>query len=157
VEGLPVTAIEGDVLRGELDLPSDHFALVVCAEVTSHFRGVADLRALFERAARWLRPEGTFVVNCFIAADGHDVTDLERQVAEITWSSLFTRAEIATVCSGLPLVLISDEDAHDYEQAHQPSWPPTGWFAEWAQGYDLYKLKPQASPVTLRWLTYRRS
>ena len=156
-EGLPITAIEGDVVRGELDLPGDHFALIVCSEVTSHFRGVADLRALFERVARWLRPDGTFVVNCFVAADDHEVTELERQISEVTWSTLFTRAEIAEVCTGIPLALISDEDAHDYEQTHQPSWPPTGWFADWARGFDLYNLKPALAPVALRWLTFRRS
>ena len=155
-EALPVTAIVGDVVHGELDLPVDHFALVVCSEVTSHFRGVADLRALFERAARWLRPGGTFVVNCFVAVDGHVLTELERQVAQVVWSMVFDRAELAEVWAGLPLELVSDEDAHDYEQAHQPSWPPTGWFADWARGYDLYKLKPQVAPAQMRWLTFRR-
>jgi len=144
------------VVRGDLDLPAEHFALIVCSEVTSHFRGIADLRALFERAARWLRPDGTFVINCFVAAEGHEVTELERQVSEVTWSSLFTRAEIAEVCAGL-MILVSDEDAHDYEQAHQPSWPPTGWFADWARGFDLYNLKPASTPATLRWLTFRRA
>ena len=156
-EALPVTALEGDVVRGELDLPGDHFALIVCSEVTSHFRGVADLRALFARVASWLRPGGTFVVNCFVAADDHVLTELERQVSEVTWSSVFTRAELADVCSGLPLVVISDEDAHDYERAHQPTWPPTGWFADWARGFDLYNLKPALPPVAMRWLTFRRS
>ncbi len=154
LEALPITAIEGDVVRGELDLPDAHFALIVCSEVTSHFRGVGELKALFERAARWLRPDGTLVVNCFVAADGHALTDLERQVSEVVWSSVFDGAEIASACVGLELV--TDEDAHDYEQAHQPSWPPTGWFADWARGFDLYNLKPQLPPASLRWLTLRR-
>ena len=155
-ESLAVTVVEGDVLRGELFLPEDFFALVACSEVTSHFRGPEDLRTLFERAARWLRPGGTFVVNCFVAEDGHVLTELERQVAQVTWSMVFDRGELATACADLPLVLVADEDAHDFEQAHQPTWPPTGWYADWARGYDLYKLKPAPAPATMRWLTFRR-
>ncbi len=157
VESLPITAIEGDVVRGDLDVPVDHFALVVCSEVTSHFRGVADLRALFERAAQWLRPGGSFVVSCFVADAGHALTEIERQVSEVVWSTVFDRDEIALACAGLPLALVSDESAHDYEQEHQPSWPPTGWFADWALGYDLYNLKPALPPAQMRWLTFQRS
>lgn len=156
-EGLPVTALEGDVVRGELDLPAEHFALIVCSEVTSHFRDATDLRALFERASRWLRPGGSFVVNCFVPNDGHVLTELERQVSQVVWSAIFDRTELAAALDGLPLALVADEDAHDYEEAHQPSWPPTGWFADWARGYDLYKLKPEPTPVQMRWLTFRRS
>lgn len=155
-ESLPVTALEGDVVRGQLDLPHDHFALIVCAEVTSHFRDVAELQTLFERAARWLRPDGTLIVSCFVATHGHALTDLERQVSQVAWSTVYDRAEIAYACVGLPLALVADEDAHDYERAHQPSWPPTGWFADWARGYDLYNVKPQLPPASLRWLTFRR-
>lgn len=157
-EDLRVTALEGDLLRAPLDdLPEDHFALIVCSEVTSHFRDAAELRTLFERAARWLQPGGRLVVSCFVAADGHALTELERQTAQVTWSMVFDRAELAAASSALPLELVGDDDAHDFEHEHQPTWPPTGWYADWARGYDLYRIKPAPSPAALRWLTYRRS
>ncbi len=156
-ENLTVTALEGDLLRADLDLPRAHFALIVCAEVTSHFRDTTDLRALFERVAGWLRPGGTFVVSSFVAAEGHELTELERQVSQVTWSTVFDRTEILAATDGLGLAVVGDDDAHAFEEANQPTWPPTGWYADWARGYDLYRLKPAPAPSTLRWLTLRKS
>jgi 2-polyprenyl-3-methyl-5-hydroxy-6-metoxy-1,4-benzoquinol methylase len=158
-EGLPLRVVSGDVLAPTLELEHGRYALIVCAEVTSHFRGPANLRLLFERASAWLRPGGTLLVNGFVAVEGHEPTAIEREMSQVVWSTVFTRADFAAAADGLPLSLVSDERVHDYEKEHQPKedWPPTGWFEDWSRGFDLYGVKGDLlPPMELRWMTYRK-
>lgn len=53
---------------------------------------------------------------------------------------------------------ISDESVFEYEKARLPesAWPPTGWFAAWTQGIDMFDLPAGKAPIDMRWLVYRR-
>ena len=71
---------------------------------------------------------------------------------------IFTRDEMATAEAGLPLELIGDDSAYEYEKANLPdgAWPPTGWFDGWASGLDVFDVERDDSPIELRWLVYRK-
>jgi cyclopropane fatty-acyl-phospholipid synthase-like methyltransferase len=157
-ENLPVKVIPGNVLDPDVRVDNKKYSLVVCTEVTSHFRGKAGLRTLFERASRWLRDDGLFLVNGFVATDGYEPDAFAREMSQIVWSTVFTRDELQEVCDGLPFALVSDEQVYAYEKEHQPpeGWPPTGWFEDWSRGYDCYGVKEGLPPMELRWLLYRK-
>ena len=80
------------------------------------------------------------------------------ELSQAQWCTLYTRGNLVDASSGLELDLVSDESVYDYEQQHlaKEAWPPTGWFADWTKGLDLFDLPHEASPVELRWLVYRR-
>jgi hypothetical protein len=82
---------------------------------------------------------------------------MARQMSEVMWCCAFTRRELDEAAAGLPLTRVSDESAHDYEKEHLPesAWPPTGWYADWSQGQDLFDVPADRSPLDLRWLVYR--
>ena len=158
-EKLAVRVFEGDALSGAVELPERHYRLVCLAEViASHIRTVEQVRILFQGAADALASDGVLLFNAFIPADGYKPDSLVREMAQVFWCTVFTRGEIATAMHGLPFSLLSDESTHDYEFEHQPrdGWPPTGWFVDWSQGYDLFDLPRGRSPLELRWLAYRR-
>jgi len=157
--GLGVRVFEGNALDPELEIPSRHYRLAVLAEVVaSHFRSVAELRTLFERAADWLAPGGLLLFSMFLSSGGYKPDPLARELSEVMWCCLFTRKELDLAAEGLPLTRISDESTHDYEHEHleESAWPPTGWFAEWSRGQDLFDVPGDKSPLELRWLVYRR-
>jgi SAM-dependent methyltransferase len=150
---------EGDALDPKLGIPSRHYRLIVLAEVVaSHFKSVAQLRTLFERAADWLAPGGLLLFSAFVAVDGYEPDSLQRELAEVALCCIFTKKEIDTASEGLPFAKVSDESTHDYEHEHldKSAWPPTGWFVEWSRGRDLFDVAPEKSPLELRWLVYRR-
>jgi len=158
-EKLPVRVFEGDALAGTIELKEGYYRLFCMAEViASHIRTVPEVRALFEGAASALAPGGLLVFNAFLAKDGYRPEALARELSQVFWCNLFTRADMATAAQGLPFELVSDESTHDYEEEHQPKegWPPTGWFVDWAQGHDLYDLPRGRVPMELSWLVYRR-
>ena len=99
----------------------------MCSEVTSHFRGLHELRTFFERAAACIRRGGSLLTNVFLAEPDFEPTQTARELSQISWSTLFTRAELARATRGLGFWRVSDESVHDYERASQPadSWPPT--------------------------------
>ena len=86
-------------------------------------------------------------------------TDAARQFGQQVYTAIFTAAEVTTAAAGLPLEFVTDDSAHDYEQQHLPegAWPPTGWYADWASGLDVFDLPRHESPIELRWLVYRLS
>ncbi|MGK3994188.1 class I SAM-dependent methyltransferase [Sorangium sp. So ce1024] len=157
-EALAVRVIRADALRDELPLQAAGYAFAVVAEVTSHFRGAGDLRALFERLARLVAPGGHALVSAFVSAPDYEPDATAREVAQVLWSTFFTPAELDAAASGLPLALVSDDDALAFERAHLPedAWPPTGWYESWASGQDLFGTDLVKPPVSLRWLLYRR-
>lgn len=151
---------EGDALDPALPVPAQSYQLVVLAEVVaSHFRSVAQLRQLFERAAEWLVPGGLLAFSGFIATDDYEPDLLAKQASQVFWSCLFTRRELEQASLGLPFERVSDESCYAFEHKHLASnaWPPTGWFARWARGHDLFELPAGKPPHELRWLVYRRT
>lgn len=157
-ESLDVRVIHSDIFEAGDQLRSD-YSLIVLAGVVSEFRTTAELRALFELAARGLAPGGKLVFNAFLAQDFYSPDDTARQFAQGAGSTFFTRSELTGLVAGLPLELLSDDSVYDYEKAHLPeaAWPPTGWYAGWATGYDVFSLPPEDSPISLRWLVYNKA
>ena len=155
-ESLPVRVIERDLFAGAGDLRSD-YGLVVLSEVVTDFRDAGQLRRMFELAAACLAPGGRLVFNVFLPRAGHVPDDAARQLGQQVYTSIFTTAEVTTAAAGLPLEFVTDDSAHDYEQQHLPegAWPPTGWYADWASGLDVFDLPRHESPIELRWLVYR--
>jgi glycosyltransferase involved in cell wall biosynthesis/SAM-dependent methyltransferase len=157
-ESLPVRVIERDLFAGAGDLRSD-YGLVVLSEVVTDFRDAGQLRRMFELAAACLAPGGRLVFNVFLPRVGYTPDDAARQLGQQVYTSIFTASEVTTAAAGLSLELVTDDSAHDYEQQHLPegAWPPTGWYADWASGRDVFDLPRHESPIELRWLVYRLS
>lgn len=155
---LDIHVFEGDALDPALGIPSRKYKLVVLAEVVaSHFRSTEQLRKLFERAVDWLAPGGCLLFSAFLAGGGYKPDKMAHQLSEVMWCCVFHRNQLDEAASRLPLSRVSDESCHDYEHEHLPasSWPPTGWFADWSRGLDLFDVPADRSPLELRWLVYR--
>ncbi|HEX4334925.1 MAG TPA: class I SAM-dependent methyltransferase [Polyangiaceae bacterium] len=153
-----VRVFEGDALDPSIGLPVRHYRVAVLAEVVaSHFRTPAQIRTLFERALEWLAPGGLLLFSAFLTRGGYKPDAMARQLSEVMWCCAFTRNQLDEAAAGLPLTRISDESAHDYEKEHLPesAWPPTGWYAEWSRGQDLFDVPGDRTPLDLRWLVYR--
>lgn len=158
--GVKARVFEGDALDPRLGVPAQAYRLVVLAEVVaSHFRSTAQLRQLFERAADWLVPGGLLAFSAFIASDEYEPDLLAKQASQVFWSCLFTRRELQDAIRDLPFERISDESCYAFEHKHLAAqdWPPTGWFAQWSRGHDLFALPLGKPPHELRWLVYRRT
>ncbi|HEY8946805.1 MAG TPA: class I SAM-dependent methyltransferase, partial [Polyangiaceae bacterium] len=157
---LPVTVFEGDATNRALGVPQNHYQLVFLAEVVaSHFRNVAHLRSLFEAVVDMIRPGGYLLFSAFLPLDGYKPDQLARELGEVFWCVVFTRADFDQAMAGLPLERIGDDSTLEYEREHLPkeAWPPTGWFEQWSGGRDLFDLPPGRAPLELRWLTYRKT
>jgi len=155
-EGVSSRVIRADFLAGRLPLPRTHYRLVVLSQVCSHLRDVQMLARLFRRIAGVLEPGGVALLNAFLAVDEYSPDTVVQQVSEIAWARAFTREDLATAMTGLPLTLVSDQQVLAYERAHLPQWPLTGWYEGWISGRDVFELADGESPIELRWLTYRR-
>lgn len=156
-EGLPVRVVRADVLAGELPVPRARCALALASQVTSHFRSRDDLRRLLAALALALAPDGHALITAFLTRSDYRPDRVARELSQVFWSTFFTPADLAGALEGLPLRLVSDEDALAYERAHQPEdrWPPTGWYESWAQGEDVFGPL-STPPISLRWLVLRR-
>jgi SAM-dependent methyltransferase len=158
-EKLPARVFQGDALDGSVELPENHYKLVVLAEViASHIRDIEQCRILFEGAAEGLASGGLLVFSAFLAGDGYKPDTLARELSQVYWCNLFTRKDMADAMEGLPFDRVSDESVFDYEKEHMPAeaWPPTGWFEEWSQGLDMFDVPRGKAPSELRWLVYRK-
>ncbi len=157
-ENLPLTIWQTDLFDPLIQLKSQHYQLVLLSEVVPHFRQVEQLRQMMLILSQALRPAGLLLFNLFLAIDHYEPTAMEREMAQVAWSSLFTPAELATALEGLPLKLISNESVLDYEKAHLPAvaFPPTPWFENWASGKSAFPLPTGKPPIELRWLLYQR-
>ncbi len=156
-EGVAVRVAQADI-AAPAPVEAGVFDLVVASQVTSHFRGPADLRALLRACAVALKPGGKALITAFVTRAGYRPDRVARELGQVFWTTFFTAEELEKALAGLPLSRAEDTDALAYERAHQPaeSWPPTGWYESWARGEDLFGL--QASPsVTLRWLAFDRT
>jgi precorrin-6B methylase 2 len=157
-ESLDVRVIQRDVFETMDDLRQD-YQLILVSEVTPDFRTTQQLLGVFELAAECLAPGGQLVLNAFLARHGYTPDDAAREFGQQVYSCMFTRDEMSTAAAELPLELLSDDSAHDYEKENLPegAWPPTGWYAQWASGLDVFDVERENSPIELRWLVYRKT
>ena len=157
-ESLPVRVIERNVFASRDDLRRD-YGLVILSEVTADFRTTAELRQMFEIAAACLAPGGKLVFNIFQPQVGYTPDAAARELGLQVYTSIFTHPEVATAVAGLPLTLLADDSVHDYEKEHLPeaAWPPTGWYADWVSGLDVFDVPRHESPIEMRWLVYRKA
>ena len=156
-ESLPVRVMDGDVFE-TMDGVRRDYQMVVLAEVVPDFRTTGELRGIFELATDCLGPGGRLVFNAFLARQGYVPDSAALELGQQCNTMIFTRDELATAASELPLRLVSDDSACEYEKTHLPegAWPPTDWFEGWAHGLDVFDLEPKDSPIELRWLVYQK-
>lgn len=161
---LPVQVIDRDIFDSMDDL-NRNYQLMVLSEVTPDFRTPEQLRAVFELAAECLSPGGHLVFNVFMpraefVSDRavRELWQVIREFAQQVYTGLFTGEEIDGAAAGLPLRLTNNDSVHDYEKANLPPgvWPPTGWYADWVSGLDVFALPREQSPIEMRWLVYRK-
>ena len=157
-ESLDVRVIRSDVFTA---MEGDHeeYQLMVLAEVVPDFRTTRELRGVFELATECLASGGYLVFNAFLARPGYTPDSTARELGQQCNTMIFTRDEVAGAAADLPLELVGDDSAYEYEKAHLPegAWPQTGWFEGWASGLDVFDLRREDSPIELRWLVYRKS
>ena len=139
------------------DLRSD-YRLIVLSEVVSDFRTTQQLGDVFDLADRCLAPGGRLVFNAFLARHGYIPDDAARELGQQVYTTIFTQDELASAAARLPLELVADDSVYEYEQTHLPegAWPPTGWYAAWVSGLDLFDVEREASPIEMRWLVYKK-
>lgn len=156
-EQLSIRVLQRDVFATRADLRRD-YGLILLSEVVSDFRSVEQLQRMFALAADCLIPGGQLVFNVFVPQEGYEPDAAARELGQQLYTSLFSRSEIVDAASGLPLVLVADDPVFEYEQQHLPAgaWPPTGWYADWVSGLDVFDVQRGQSPISMRWLVYRR-
>lgn len=157
-ESLDVRVIVRDAFGAMDDLRRD-YELIVLSEVVSDFRSIEQLRGLFELAARHLAPGGRLVFNVFLPCGDYTPDDTAREFGHQVYTTIFTRDEMASAAGGLPIELVADDSAYDYENAHLPdgAWPQTSWYADWVSGLDVFTIDRDARPIEMRWLVYRKT
>jgi SAM-dependent methyltransferase len=157
-ESLDVRVIERDVFATTDDVRDD-YQLIVAAELVPDFRTTQQLRAMFELAARCLAPGGRLLFNAFLPREGYIPDDAARELGQQCNSMIFTWDEMSSAADLLPLELVADDSAYDYEKTHLPqgAWPLTPWFPNWASGLDVFDVEPSDSPIELRWLVYQKA
>lgn len=156
-ESLPVRVLDGNVFE-TMDGVRRDYRLVVLAEVVPDFRTTGELRGIFQLAADCLAPGGHLVFNAFLAREGYTPDDAARELGQQCNTMIFTRDELASAATALPLSLVEDDSAYEYEKTHLPdgAWPPTSWFDGWANGLDVFDVAREESPIELRWLVYQK-
>jgi precorrin-6B methylase 2 len=156
-DSLAVRVIESDVFTA-MEGVRDEYQLIVASELVPDFRTTRELRGMFELAAECLAPEGRLVFNTFLAREGYTPDDAAREFGQQCNSTIFTRDELTKAAAELPLGLIADDFAYEYEKTHLPegAWPPTAWFEGWAHGLDVFDVERTESPIELRWLVYQK-
>lgn len=157
-ESLGVRVIQSDVFTA-MEGARKEYQLMVLAQVVPDFRTTHELRGVFELATDCLAPGGRLVFNTFLARAGYTPDGTARELGQQCNTMIFTRDELTSAAAELPFELVSDDSAYEFEEAHLPegAWPPTGWFAGWASGQDVFDVPREESPIELRWLVYRKS
>jgi precorrin-6B methylase 2 len=156
-ESLQVRVLNGDVFE-TMDGVRRDYQLIVLAEVVPDFRTTGELRGIFELASDCLGPGGRLVFNAFLARSGYTPDDGTRELGQQCNTMIFTRDELDAASSQLPVELVADDSAYEYEKTHLPdgAWPPTEWFEGWACGLDVFDVERDESPIELRWLVYQK-
>ncbi len=157
-ESLVIDVIERDVFASADEIRSD-YQLIVASELVPDFRTTEQLRAMFELAAHSLAPGGRLLFNTFVPREGYTPDDAARELGQQCNTMIFTWDEMASAIDPLPLQLVADDSAYDYEKTHLPegAWPPTAWFADWASGLDIFDVAREESPIELHWLVYQKA
>jgi SAM-dependent methyltransferase len=155
---LGVRVIQSDVFTA-VEGVREEYQLMVLAEVVSDFRTTRELRGVFELAAECLAPGGRLVFNTFLPRPGYTPDGAAIELGQQCNTMIFSRDEVTNAAADLPLELVADDSAYEYEKTHLPegAWPPTGWFEGWASGLDVFDVGREESPIELRWLVYRKS
>jgi SAM-dependent methyltransferase len=156
-DSLNVRVIESDVFTA-VEGVGEEYQLIVASQVVPDFRTTHELRGMFELAVDCLAPGGRLVFNTFLAREGYTPDDAARELGQQCNSTIFTRDELSKAAAELPLQLIADDSAYEYEKTRLPegAWPPTAWFDGWAHGLDVFDVERDESPIELRWLVYRK-
>jgi SAM-dependent methyltransferase len=156
-ELLDVRVIQRDVFARMDDLRRD-YQLILLSEVVPEFRTTRELRRLFELAAECLAPGGRLVFNAFLARDWYVPDAAAVEHGEQMYTRIFTWDEMSSAAAQLPLELVSDDSVYEYEKEHLPdgAWPPTGWYAEWVTGQDVFDVEREQCPIEMRWLVYQK-
>jgi SAM-dependent methyltransferase len=154
-EGLDVRIMVRNIFETSDDLRQD-YQLILLSEVVTDFRTPAQLRSLFQLAARCLAPGARLVFNTFLPRHGYEIDDAAREIGQQLYTSMFSRQEMSLAAAGLPLELVADDSVYDYEKTHLPpeAWPPTNWYADWVRGLDLFPGQRDRSPIEMRWLVF---
>jgi precorrin-6B methylase 2 len=157
-ESLQVRVMDGDVFE-TMDGVRHDYRLIILAEVVPDFRSTGELRGIFELASDCLAPGGRLVFNAFLAHQGYTPDDAVRELGQQCNTMIFTRDELNAASSLLPVELVADDSAYEYEKTRLPdgAWPPTEWFEGWASGLDLFDVEREESPIELRWLVYQKT
>ncbi len=152
-QALPIRVIAGDVFECAGSL-GQNYKLILLSGVAGDFRGLAQLRQLFELAAERLFTGGRLLLSIHLAVEGYVPNQAAREWGQQCCAMFFTRGEITQAMHGLPLQIIADDSAYDFEQRNLPpdGWPPTATYAEWALGQHMFALDREQSPIELRWL-----
>ena len=158
-ESLDVRVIQRDALSGATEDLRRDYQLIVLSEVVPEFRTSEDLRRMFGLAAQCLASDGQLVFNTFLTKPGYVLDDAARALGEQCYSSIFTPQEMTESITGLPLELVDDKSVYEYEKAHLPdgAWPPTGWYAGWVTGLDVFDVAREQCPIELRWQVYQKT
>ncbi|OBB64142.1 bifunctional 2-polyprenyl-6-hydroxyphenol methylase/3-demethylubiquinol 3-O-methyltransferase UbiG [Mycobacterium sp. 852014-50255_SCH5639931] len=156
-ESLSVHVIQSDVFTA-METVQEKYQLMVLSEVVPDFRTTHELRGVFELAVECLAPGGRLVFNAFLPREGYVPDDAAVQFGQQCNTMIYTRDQMTTAAAGLPLELVADDPAYEYEKAHLPegAWPPTAWFEGWATGLDVFDVDRDHSPIELHWLVYRK-
>jgi SAM-dependent methyltransferase len=157
-ESLDVRVINRDVFTSKDDLRQD-YQLILLSEVVSDFRTTQQLRSLFELAAQCLAPGGRLVFNAFLPRGSYTPDQAAREFGQQQYTTIFTRDEMSTAATGLPLELVADDSVYEYEKEHLPpgAWPPTSWYEGWVSGVDVFAIEREKSPIEMRWLVHRKT
>lgn len=156
-ESLDVRVIQRDVFTTTADLRQD-YQLILLSEVVPEFRTTQHLRGMFELAAQCLAPGGRLVFHAFLAHHDYTLDNAARELGQQMYTSIFTWQEMSTAAAELPLALVADDSVYDYEKTHLPdgAWPPTGWYADWVSGLDVFDIEREKCPIDMRWLVYQK-
>lgn len=158
LHALDVRVIQQGVFAAMEGVQSD-YQLIVLSEVVPDFRTTAQLGEMFELAAWLLAPGGHLAFNTFMPREGYVPDNAARELGQQCNSMIFTGDEVMCAVADLPLGLVADDSAYEYEKLHLPdgAWPPTGWFEGFASGLDVFDVDHDRSPIELRWLVYQKS
>jgi len=90
----------------------------------------------------------------FLPLLGYTPVTAAREFGSQVFTPIFTYGEVGADVAGLSLSLIADDSAHDYEKQDLPeaAWSPSGWYAEWVRGFDVFDMARHKAPIALRWL-----
>lgn len=154
---LDVRVLQRDMFTTTADLRDD-YQLILLSAVVPEFRTVEHLRKMFELADAHLGPGGRLVFNTFMYRSDLALDDATREVSEQMISTLFSWDEMTSATEGLELQLVGDDSVFDYEKENLPdgAWPPTGSYAGWVAGQDVYDLPREKCPNELRWLVFQK-